>query len=289
MQPGYRPFETYDFRVNAGAKGAQIIDSQLTGGQIEAAATKFDPVFVCMQLTEIVPNPWMAYELVQRALKTLKNNGYTDEQISQSEIQFITEFRNYLIQRRDSLAEAAFRTMTAQGEIRFVLDVEHGYLLPNSIKIQKPQLVRHDNAPIQMSLFDPLGEKDFNGDEKDVAVYLDNQEKFLLWWDRNYARLGYYVQGWHPNKIYPDFLLARRAPTDPGEYSDLIVLETKGNHLAKNTDTKYKESVFTLCNELAKEWEAILPANPNFKHVEFQLVFMDNYETGLSKILQKAT
>lgn len=69
-------------------------------------------------------------------------------------------------------------------------------------------LVRDDNTPIQLSLFDPVMEEEFNELEKPVAIYLDKQEK-LLWWYRNLSRQDYYVQGWKKHRIYPDFIFTQ--------------------------------------------------------------------------------
>ncbi len=51
-----------------------------------------------------------------------------------------------------------------------------------------------DGNPVQRSLFSPVYEDDFNGDERDVAVYLDG-DAALSWWHRNVARSQYAVQG----------------------------------------------------------------------------------------------
>jgi len=55
-------------------------------------------------------------------------------------------------------------------------------LIASRIKVRSNrQLVRNDNTPIQKSLFDYVPEEDFNELEKSVAIYLDEQER-LLWW-----------------------------------------------------------------------------------------------------------
>ena len=72
------------------------------------------------------------------------------------------------------------------------------------------QLTRENGDPIQMSLFEAVVEEDLNLSEQEIAVHLDKQEQFILWWDRNFSRLGYYVQGWEKERIYPDFLVSKR-------------------------------------------------------------------------------
>jgi len=147
------------------------------------------------------------------------------------------------------------------------------------------QLVRDNNTPIQRSLFEFVPEEELNKDEQDVAVHLDKQENFILWWDRNFARVGYSVQGWAKERIYPDFLIGRRDIQDPSEYNRIIVLETKGRHL-ENPDTEYKRSVFQLCNDLVKEWNTGLGNGNSSRQVEFHLVFHDDAKSKVNEILQ---
>ena len=117
-----------------------------------------------------------------------------------------------------------------------------------------------------------------------MAIYLDEQER-LLWWYRNMSRQDYHIQGWKRSKIYPDFVLAdTQADTD--DYGTVYVLETKGIHL-KNEDTKYKQDVFALCNELGakKAWKELFSefSDHNF---EFQVVFGDEWENKMNDLMK---
>ncbi|MFM9469845.1 hypothetical protein ACKI1K_44785, partial [Streptomyces scabiei] len=89
------------------------------------------------------------------------------------------------------------------------------------------------------SLFSPIYEGDLNPDEREVAVYLDGEEA-LRWWHRNVAKNQYSMQGWRREKIYPDFIFG--VQRDDGS-TRIVVLEMKGEHLAGNEDTEYKQSV----------------------------------------------
>ena len=163
--------------------------------------------------------------------------------------------------------------------------------MPSRIKVKSnKQLIRNDNTPIQKSLFDYVPEENINELEKSVAIYLDEQEK-LLWWYRNMSRQDYHIQGWKKNKIYPDFVatkapaLLERAGVEV-DYDTVFVLETKGIHL-KNEDTKYKQDVFTLCNELGakKAWKELFDEFPDHDF-EFQVVFEDEWQNKINAMMQ---
>ena len=120
----------------------------------------------------------------------------------------------------------------------------------------KRRLNHVDGSQLQQSLFDYVPAEDVNGLEEEVALYLDNQQQ-LLWWYRNMSRADYRIQGWRPNRIYPDFVAA--AKSDKDTYDKVYVLETKGDQLAGNLDTEYKRELLGLCNKLAveKSWNEL--------------------------------
>ena len=62
------------------------------------------------------------------------------------------------------------------------------------------QLLSNTGGPLRKSLFAPVYEADFNGDERDVAVY-PRRRVALSWWHRNVARTQYGLQGWKRAKI----------------------------------------------------------------------------------------
>ena len=108
-------------------------------------------------------------------------------------------------------AERVFRNKLDYGEIRFDLETQApNYRMVNSYEIQvaaddKP-LAQYGN-PVQLTLFEPVFEQQFDSElEKKFAYYLD-EEKALRWWHRVAARQrgAYYLQGWKRGRIYPRF------------------------------------------------------------------------------------
>ena len=71
------------------------------------------------------------------------------------------------------------------------------------------RLTRADGEQLQRSLFEFVDEGLVDSDlERDVACFLDEQEQLLFWY-RSVPRRDYFIQGWQPNRIWPDFVAAR--------------------------------------------------------------------------------
>lgn len=171
---------------------------------------KIDNVFITRQILDLVPNPWVAFDIAKKVIDIFLKK-YDDEQILANNLVFIIdELRKHLEKERDKLGESVFRDQIFKKTMFFfLLHGKGGYELPSRIKVKKNSkpLVRNDYTPLQRSLFEFVEEEKFNDAEKAVALYLDEQEK-LLWWYRNLSRIDYYLQGWKKNKIYPDFILS---------------------------------------------------------------------------------
>jgi len=245
---------------------------------------EINEVFLTRHIIDIIPNPWIAFEIGAKALQ-LFFKKYDKEIVSSNFVYIIEEIKKVLLKERDRLSEEVFRKLIQKGKLKFFLVVEKGGALPSRIKIRSnKRLIRNDNSEIQLSLFDYVPEENLNELEKAVALYLDDQEK-LLWWYRNISRVDYSIQGWKKNKIYPDFVAAKVKDGSKKMYGSVHVLETKGLHL-KNEDTSYKQNVFKLCNELGtlKPWAELFEdfADKNF---QFHVIFEDEWKSRINTLL----
>lgn len=256
-----------------------------TGREEKSGTLEIDEVFLTRQITEIIPNPWHCFQIGEKAVKLLLKK-YEREIVAANFVFIIEELKKILEKERNRLSEQVFRKMVADKKLCFFLITDKGgFELPSRIKVKSnKQLVRNDNTPIQKSLFDYVPEENINDLEKSVAIYLDEQEK-LLWWYRNMSRQDYHIQGWKRNKIYPDFLAADKQE-EKDDYGTVYVLETKGIHL-KNEDTKYKQDVFALCNELGakKAWKELFDEFPDHDF-EFQVVFEDEWQNKINELME---
>ncbi|MDO9155166.1 MAG: DEAD/DEAH box helicase family protein [Paludibacter sp.] len=256
-----------------------------TGREEKTGTLEIDEVFLTRQITEIIPNPWHCFQIGEKAIKLLLGK-YEREIVAANFVFIIEELKKILEKERNRLSEQVFRQLVADKKLCFFLITDKGgFELPSRIKVKSnKQLVRNDNTPIQKSLFDYVPEENINDLEKSVAIYLDEQEK-LLWWYRNMSRQDYHIQGWKRNKIYPDFLAADKQE-EKDDYGTVYVLETKGIHL-KNEDTKYKQDVFALCNELGakKAWKELFDEFPDHDF-EFQVVFEDEWQNKINELME---
>ena len=153
---------------------------------------ELDYTFVARQILDIVPNPWIAYEIGKKTIKSLLPKH--DEKIVASNLAFIIEeLRKQLEKERDGLAEEVFRELLEKKILCFFLIAEKG-----GFKLPSRMSVKNNSKPLssflQRSLFDFVPEEGFNEMEKSIALYLDGQEK-LLWWYRNISRQDYYRAG----------------------------------------------------------------------------------------------
>ena len=210
----------------------------------------FDSVFVSRAINDLVPNTFVAYQIVQDLLEGLLNREDIDEVYVSQQMNLVVErLRVNLNAERDNLAEQIFRDGLDNGTIQFRLRADgKNWQMPHTELTNQP-IVAHplenNMQPITSSLFESVYQADFNPDEQNVALFLEREET-IQWWHRNVARRQYGIQGWRRNKIYPDFLFAIQR--QDGTINSIRILETKGDQL-DNLDTAYKRSVMESLTE----------------------------------------
>ena len=242
-----------------------------------------DVEYISRQIIDVVPNPWVAYSLAERAIDELLER-YDKEVVASNLIFVIEELRKLLYLQRDLLSESIFKSLLKSGSMKFyLLHGKTSSLLPSRFVTRSKRMLTHaDGSQVQLSLLDYVPAEDVNGLEAEVALYLDKQEK-LLWWYRKMSGADYRIQGWKPNRIYPDFLAANN---HDGYYDKLYVLETKGSQLSGNEDTDYKREVLNLCNELAveKSWNELKLDNYDTDFV-FSMVDETSWKSQLNNMI----
>jgi type III restriction enzyme len=254
-----------------------------TGGQ-----ARFDFAYAAGHLLDVVPNPWIGYEFVERVFEKLLGRWKGKETVVANNLVFILEeLRKRLEAERDRLAEVAFNEMLEKDETRFmVVTRDLGmHRLPKKLEVAKSAVkaTRLDGSQFEMNLFEPVPADALNSLEREVASFLDEQSQLYFWY-RNIPHYGYYVQGWQKSRIYADFIFATHGG-EAGGFRKVFVLETKGLHL-KNEDTAYKQSVFAVCNSHAKKkaWNELVPSMRG-KEISYEVVFQDEWEKRLNELL----
>jgi len=233
-------------RIGISEDGDEIV---ITAGAVAGEAAAFDPSYAVRVISDLVPNPFIGREIVGALLKRLRKRGFPDGKIGGLGSLIIEELRRGLEAERNARAEKLFKAEVTAGRIQFRLRLDgRDWEMPDNVLTTEPengqQVARIDGSPLEKSLFAPVYVAELNGDERDVAVYLDKDEA-LNWWHRNVARQQYALQGWRRDRIYPDFIFAAMRK---GGKRRLTVLETKGPHL-DNLDTAYKREVMKVLTD----------------------------------------
>jgi type III restriction enzyme len=243
---------------------------------LRTGVLRLDPVFVARHLLDIVPNPWVAHEFGQTVLAKLLDR-YDRPVVVNNFVFVIEELRKHLASEKDRLSEKIFREMLAGDTLRFlVIANDLGWKLPKKRKARPPWLPKATGAPLERSLFDFVP-NDLNEMEQRVAWYLDDQDKLLFWY-RNVPKQDYAVQGWRRGRVYADFLFTDVDETGNG-FNRVFVVETKGVHLKGAEDTEYKEALFNMCNELARETTlSQLGWKLQARQVSFAVIHGDEWE-----------
>ncbi len=225
--------------------GLEVLDDAVpTVERVESGSRRIDRVFLARALTDLIPNAWIAWKLVDAVIQRLLSEGHREDRIAASTALLLEQLRTDVDREREDLGEAVFMDEVRNGRIEFRLRADRlDYEIPESLLLDQPErprvLARPDGTAVDKSLFEPFFEHLLDNDfERDFACYLDGQ-KALRWWHRNVARSGYAMQGWRRNRVYPDFVFAR---TEHDGRTLLVVMETKGAHLA-NEDTEYKRKL----------------------------------------------
>ncbi len=248
--------------------------------------TCFDTVLAVQKISDIVLNRFVAREIVSKLITALESKGYDEQTLGSKSLRIIDGLRKGLQIEQDCQAEAYFKKSVKNGGIQFRLRADgNNWKMPRAMMINQAEesrlLVDHDGVPVKTSLFEQVYRAEFNNEEREVAVFLDEQ-KTLGWWHRNIAKKHYGLQGWRKGSIYPDFIFSV-APD--GQTSKLVALEMKGEHLAGNEDTQYKEDVMKFLTENF-DWDSTqsvgeFKVTTNDASVVCDLILLEDWDNNL--------
>ena len=226
-------------------------------GEDGASATYYNPqalhiddsvkiAWYARRISDILPNPFQAARIAQALVQRMYNAGDDDKVIYGQRSALASQLREHVAGAMDQQAEKAFRTKLASQDIRFDLETsDRNHRMRKSYEIlvsDNDVLLQRYGQSVQLSLFEPVFDRDFNDLERRFAFYLEEQ-KAIQWWHRVAVRQRgeYYLRGWRRERIWPDFV-AMGGETK-GKPS-VLVFETKGDYLDGNDDSEYKKRVF---------------------------------------------
>lgn len=242
------------------------------------------------RLSDLLPNPWQAFHMASQMIEYRRQNGENEADIYDKRSYLVHALREHVKHEVEQQAELIFHRKLNQGEVKFDLETaEPNYKLRERFEIEvrandKP-LTRY-GRPMQLSLFEPVFEQHFDNEfEKKFAYYLDEQ-RALQWWHRIAARQRgeYYVHGWKDGRIYPDFVAMTK---EVGGVTCVLIFDTKGEHLAGNLDTEYKEKVLKTLEEAFNSPGTMRVCNGTTREGIFQLVFNEQQFSEIGTKLRR--
>lgn len=270
-----------DEEIRVGLGGESKNRSYVTRPDHEGFA--FDETYVALHMLDIVPNPWAAHAFGREVIECLTAE-HGAALVHQNHAFILEELRKHLERNKDELAKRVFLKRMKSGEMRFLLIRDLGRM-PDAIECRADSVTlnRRDGTPLQRSLFEFMPADWFNAEEAKVAWYLEGQDR-LFFWLRNRVARDYSIQGWRKDRFWPDFIFTAAEDGKAG-IGSVYVIETKGEHLVGNLDTKYKEALVELCNKEARRLDPReLPFASSKTPLRFEVLKQSEWEKRLNEV-----
>jgi type III restriction enzyme len=86
--------------------------------------TVLDRVFIARAIGDLVPNTWLAFDLVEQVVARLLKSGHDEARIAASSALLVEQLRADIAAQRDALAEKVFTQRVASGDIEFRLHAD---------------------------------------------------------------------------------------------------------------------------------------------------------------------
>ncbi|WP_209424587.1 DEAD/DEAH box helicase family protein [Pararhodobacter sp. SW119] len=275
-------------RISLTDSGREHFRGETIGTGTEAL--RFDASYAVRVVSDLIPNPFVARDVVGKLLSQLEARGFDEAKLGAAAGVIVDTLRLALDKERTRRAEGLFKDDVRAGRIQFRLRVAGpNWQMPDHIWTtepeQSPVLRSATDEPLTRSLFSPVLRNELNTDERGVAVHLDG-DGAVKWWHRNVAKTNYGLQGWKRGRIYPDFIFAAGGNAGADR---IVILETKGDHL-QNPDTDYKQAVLQFLSD-SFSWDQAVPAGQlqitmTGETVECALVLMEDVPTQLPRLIQ---
>lgn len=277
LDPGDMP-RTETTTVSVGGQGEVSEKDSESHGQLRVN-------FFTRRLYGVMPNPWQAARVASIFLQEHRDAGYDDACLFAKRVDLSAILCQNISHHVEDKAERIFCGKVKRKEIKFHLKVDRtlNYVLNKTyeyyVSINAHSLETSYGKQLQLNLFEPVYESEFNNFEKEFALYLDGNEA-IRWWHKLALKQQYALQGWQRNRIFPDFVVHKKD-------NRLLVLEIKGMHLSGNPDTTYKEKLLAVLE--AAYATAFEGGDLEVKEppAAFRIMFADDWKNDLNKLLSE--
>lgn len=239
--------------------------------------------YLSRRISDVIDNAFIAYDLAKNLLRECRK--YKNQKRLNANSGFITsEITKKIEQEKNKQEKEIFNKLVKSKKLTLSIsaDKDIGYSLPKENYVY-PEGIETYN----LNLFEKSDALSMNPLERKVADLLDNKDR-VLWWARNIAerKEWYSIRGWKRGKIRPDFIVAKKDKSDSLEL--VYVIESKGEHLIDNPDTRYKKQVFEKINK--EKVEELNFSTIRFKlnkDFQFELVEQGQEELSINSLFNK--
>jgi type III restriction enzyme len=282
LSPENRERTAFVVTLDAESKAAARMEA---AGKVETEGVSIE--YLTRRYAELIENPFLARRVAEKHLAKLKEK-LSEAALAEHFGHISAMLYDFLAEEKRLQEERIFLSLLEQGQLVMAVsaDPELGFKIPESDVIT---VSREPNA-YKCYLFEDVELSSMNSLERKVGDTLDKQGK-ILWWFRN--RVGkqwYAIQGWQHYQIRPDFVAAKKADGDKLEI--IYVLESKGEHLAGNADTVYKQKVLDVMTAQTRQDTVEYQQMEMFKgmkigeKVEFYVVEQDTEDEKIKGLFQ---
>lgn len=242
-----------------------------------------DKNYLSRRITDVIENAFIASDLADNLMEII-GKVKDKKKINRNSGFIIQEIVKKLLEEKSNQEKQLFNDLIKNKILKLSVsnDKNVGYILPKENEIHPDgfEMFSHN-------LFEKSDKLSMNPLELKVANLIDSNNN-VIWWVRNKAerKNWYYINGWKKGKIRPDFIVAKK--DKEGSLELVYVIESKGEHLIDNPDTKYKKSVFDkINNEKIEDLGLNLIKFKMNKDFQFELVGQNEEEIKIATLFNK--
>ncbi|MDO8429964.1 MAG: hypothetical protein Q7S73_01185, partial [bacterium] len=239
--------------------------------------------YLARRITDVVENAFISFELAKEFINIL-GEIKDQKKLGANSGFIIQEIVKKLTLDKEIQEQKLFNELIKQKKLKLTVSSNEnlGYSLPKENEVYPEGYELFKN-----NLFENSDRSSMNSLELKVANLIDENTN-VIWWVRNISenKRWYSVKGWKRGKIRPDFIVAKK--DNDGSLALVYVIESKGEHLIDNPDTKYKTSIFNKIN--SEKIEAVESKLLKFKlnkEFRFELVGENEEDIKIATFFNK--